>query len=79
MSLDRSRVMKAIIYYGSGDIELNDVPDPPQESGRILIKVHASSICGGDYSMGKVRKADLDGVRHTPESGTVPDSGVCRS
>ena len=40
--------MKAAVFYGPGDIRIEDVPPPELERGEVLIKVHACGICGSD-------------------------------
>ena len=65
--------MKAIVNYGKGDLDLVDVPDPSPEPGRVLIKVLASSICGGDYSMARYSTtAGAAGAHRRRGEGAVP-------
>ena len=45
--------MKAAIYYGLGDIRVEDRPKPEIGDGDILIKVEASAICGTDLRIYK--------------------------
>lgn len=40
--------MKAIQYYGPGDIRLDDVPEPMPEAGQVKLKVAWNGICGSD-------------------------------
>jgi len=40
--------MKAAIYYGPGDIRVENVSDPKLEADGILIRVKACGICGSD-------------------------------
>jgi threonine dehydrogenase-like Zn-dependent dehydrogenase len=50
--------MKAVVFYGAIGCKIEDYPIPKPSSGQILIKVKASGICGGEYSM----------VRHKDDS-----------
>jgi 2-desacetyl-2-hydroxyethyl bacteriochlorophyllide A dehydrogenase len=40
--------VKALVYLGPGRMELQDVPDPAPDEGEVLIRAHASAICGSD-------------------------------
>jgi len=40
--------MKALAYYGPGDLRLENRPIPSPGRGEVLIKVRAVSICGSD-------------------------------
>ena len=40
--------MKVARYYNNQDIRLEDIPRPKISDGEILVKVHASGICGTD-------------------------------
>ena len=40
--------MKAAVYYGPGDIRVEDVQDPELETDGIIIRVKACGICGSD-------------------------------
>ncbi len=42
--------MKALVYYGAGDIRYEDVETPSPKADEVLIKVKAVSICGSDLS-----------------------------
>jgi threonine dehydrogenase-like Zn-dependent dehydrogenase len=49
--------MKALVYHGSKDVRLDNVPDPVMEAGDdILLRVTATAICGSDLHLyrGKV-------------------------
>jgi threonine dehydrogenase-like Zn-dependent dehydrogenase len=41
-------MMKALTYYGPGDLRLENRPIPSPGRGEVLIKVRAVSICGSD-------------------------------
>ena len=43
--------MKAIVYHGSNDISLNELPVPEIEEHEVLIKVHYAGICGSDLNI----------------------------
>jgi len=40
--------MKALVFYGTGDLRYEDVPVPAMAAGEVLIRVRASGICGSD-------------------------------
>lgn len=40
--------MKAVYYYGVGDIRFEEVPKPEIRENEILMKVHAAALCGTD-------------------------------
>ncbi|MBT5875492.1 MAG: alcohol dehydrogenase catalytic domain-containing protein, partial [Candidatus Latescibacteria bacterium] len=40
--------MKALMYLGTREMEIQNVPDPEISEGEVILKVGASSICGSD-------------------------------
>ncbi|MBC7330913.1 MAG: galactitol-1-phosphate 5-dehydrogenase [Synergistetes bacterium] len=42
--------MKALVFYGPGDVRYVDVETPEPRQGEVLIRVKAVSICGSDLS-----------------------------
>ena len=40
--------MQAAVYYGKGDIRIEDVPVPVPRDGELLLEVHAVGVCGTD-------------------------------
>src|SRR5205809_2011589 len=42
------RTMRAAMYYANDDVRIVDLPKPRIGPGEILVKVHASGICGSD-------------------------------
>jgi (R,R)-butanediol dehydrogenase/meso-butanediol dehydrogenase/diacetyl reductase len=40
--------MKAAVYYGTGDIRIEQVADPSPGPGELLLEIHAAGICGTD-------------------------------
>ena len=48
--------MKAAVFYGPGDIKIEDVPKPVINEYEILVKVHAAAICGTDLRIYKGTK-----------------------
>lgn len=57
--------MRAAVFYGKEGIRMEDHPIPSAPLGKVLIRVKASGICGGEYNTYRQRK-------DTP----VPDQGV---
>ena len=52
--------MKAAVYYNNNDVRIEDVKRPVPGKGEILIKVHASGICGSDVMQWyRIKKAPL--------------------
>jgi len=44
--------MKAVVFHGSGDIRLDDVPEPQiQDSTDAIVRLTSSAICGTDLHM----------------------------
>lgn len=43
--------MTAALFYGKGDIRLEQVPRPEPREGEILVKVHGCGICGSDFRL----------------------------
>lgn len=42
--------MKAIVYYGPGDVRLEERPEPEPGEGQIRVRVAAAGICGTDVA-----------------------------
>ncbi|HEY8351514.1 MAG TPA: alcohol dehydrogenase catalytic domain-containing protein, partial [Sphingomonadales bacterium] len=52
--------MKAVVYYGVGDIRLEDVPEPRiKEPTDAIVRLTASAICGTDIHMVRGTLADM--------------------
>ncbi len=47
-------MMKALVYYGPGDVRLEDRPIPVPGKGEVLVKVKAVSVCGSDLGAYKL-------------------------
>jgi L-iditol 2-dehydrogenase len=43
--------MRAVVYGGVGQLELQDVPEPDLEPGGLLARVECCGICGTDYKL----------------------------
>ena len=43
-----SCVMRAAMYYNNRDVRLEEIPPPKIGPGELLLKVHASGVCGSD-------------------------------
>ncbi|MHB8954441.1 MAG: zinc-dependent alcohol dehydrogenase [Pirellulaceae bacterium] len=57
--------MKALCWYGTGDVRVENVPDPIIENPRdAIIKITASGICGSDLHL-------FDGFMPTMEKGDI--------
>ncbi len=52
--------MRAAMYYRNDDIRVEELPDPTPAPGEIVIRVHASGICGSDVmEWYRIKKAPL--------------------
>ena len=40
--------MRAAIFYGKGDIRIEDIPKPVPEPGQYIVEVEWCGICGSD-------------------------------
>lgn len=47
-------MMKAVVFYGPGDMRYEDIPKPVPKEGEVLIKVKYASICGSDIEEYKI-------------------------
>jgi len=57
--------MKALCWHGTGDVRINDVPDPKiQDPLDAVVRITSSAICGSDLHL-------LDGRMPTMEKGDV--------
>ncbi len=41
--------MKAVVYYGAGDVRVEDAPVPSAGDGELRVEVDACAVCGTDY------------------------------
>ena len=46
--------MKAAVYYGPGDIRVEERPDPAPAVDNMLVKVHACALCGTDLKLATI-------------------------
>lgn len=46
--------MKAAVYYGPGDIRVEDRPDPVPANDNLIAKVHACAVCGTDLKLATI-------------------------
>ena len=52
--------MRVAMYYNNNDVRLQELPKPKIKDGEILVKVHASGICGSDVmEWYRIKKAPL--------------------
>jgi L-iditol 2-dehydrogenase len=40
--------MRVLMYYNNKDVRVEEMPVPKIGAGELLVKVHASGICGSD-------------------------------
>ena len=53
--------MRAAVYWGKGDLRVEDIPVPEVGPGEMLVRVDACGICGTDIK--KIVKGLLPGPR----------------
>ena len=41
--------MRAVLFYGPGDLRLIQTPVPRAEAGEVVVKIHTSLTCGTDF------------------------------
>lgn len=73
--------MKAAVFYGPGDLRIEDVPDAVQPLGGALIEVHHVAICGSDvrtfrYGKSKVKPPIIIGHEICGRVVAAPDKNL---
>ena len=54
------KLMKVAMYYNNNDVRIEEMPIPDIDDDEILVKVHASGICGSDVmEWYRIKKAPL--------------------
>jgi L-iditol 2-dehydrogenase len=68
--------MRAAVYWGKGDLRVEDIPVPDVSAGEMLVRVEACGICGTDIK--KIVKGLLPGPRVFGHEicGTVARAGA---
>jgi len=46
--------MKAAVYYGPGDIQVEDRPEPDASEANLVVQVHCCAICGTDVKLATI-------------------------
>jgi L-iditol 2-dehydrogenase len=46
--------MQAAVYYGPGDIRVEDRPEPAPTADNLMVKIHCCAICGTDLKLATV-------------------------
>ncbi|MBN2209894.1 MAG: alcohol dehydrogenase catalytic domain-containing protein, partial [Sedimentisphaerales bacterium] len=41
--------MKAVVWTGANNFEVQDAPEPTPSKGQVVVKVEAAAICGTDF------------------------------
>ncbi len=67
--------MKAGVYYGPGDIRIEDVPRPSAGPGEVLLRVRACGLCGTDISKYRHRLVEPPIVLGHEVAGDVEEAG----
>ena len=73
----KSTTMKAVVFRGTNDIRLEDVPKPKPGPGEALIKVTLTTICGTDVHIVRGEYPVADGliIGHEPV-GVIAELGA---
>ncbi len=68
--------MKAAVLHTPYDLRIEDVQDPPVEAGHVIVRVHATAICGTDMGIYKGKtKTRLPRILGHESTGTVAEAG----
>ena len=70
--------MRATLMYGAGDVQIENVPDPPIiESTDAVIRVTRACVCGSDlWPYQKMERSATGRVMGHEAIGVVEDVGV---
>lgn len=61
---EEMHTMKAVVYYGAGDIRIENIPVPDCGRDEIRVKVEACAVCGTDLKSYKIWKPSNQGASH---------------
>ena len=67
--------LKAALYYGPGDIRIEDVAAPEVGAGEVLVRVHSCGLCGTDLSKYKHRLVPDATVLGHEIAGEIVEAG----
>lgn len=67
--------MKAGVYYGPGDIRIEDIPTPAAGPGELLIRVRSCGLCGTDIAKYRHRLVEPPVVLGHEVAGDVEEVG----
>ena len=70
--------MKAVRYYGPGDIRIDEIPVPQIKQDELLVRIEACAVCGSDlkaFSVGNPRLQPPIVMGHE-FAGTVEEAGT---
>jgi (R,R)-butanediol dehydrogenase / meso-butanediol dehydrogenase / diacetyl reductase len=62
--------VRAAVYYGTGDVRIEDVADPAPAAGELLLEIHAVGICGTD--VGEFLKGPVSYTLAEGTEGLIP-------
>src|SRR5438270_6745262 len=46
----KTRLMRAAVFHGAGDVRLTDIADPVPREGEVVVRVTMAGICGSDVN-----------------------------
>lgn len=55
--------MRSAVFHGKENVRIEDVPEPGNASGKILVQVEWCGLCGTDlhlYQLGTLRSIGID-------------------
>lgn len=64
-----SESMKAAVYYGAGDVRIEEVPRPAAGPGEVLLRITRTGMCGTDGSEWKAGPKVFPVEKRHPHSG----------
>src|ERR1700716_2548616 len=49
MSANSNSSMRAVVFYGPGDLRLEQTPIPTAAAGQVVVKINTALTCGTDF------------------------------
>ncbi len=80
MSASRNASMRAVLFYGPGDLRLEQTPVPVAGPGEVVVKINTALTCGTDFKAYRQGHPVL--LAHTPSpfghemAGTISEVGA---
>jgi len=68
--------MRAAVYYGVGDIRIEEMPKPSPESGEVVLRVRSCGLCGTDLAKYRHRLVEPPIVLGHEVAGAIESVGA---